>query len=64
MFRLYDKFLRFRMPGGLPRDQRFDLAVLRFVVAMGVAVALTYFSRRYYEEWFLKQKSRFAPKAS
>lgn len=52
------------MPGGLPRDQRFDLAVLRFVVAMGVAVALTYFSRRYYEEWFLKQKSRFAPKAS
>jgi len=56
VFSSYDVFARKFFPGLQPRDYRFDLVVLRFVVAGGVSAGLTYLSRRYFEERFLRMK--------
>jgi len=39
-------------------DGHFGLVVLRFFVAGGIAVALAYLSRRYFEETFLQMKGK------
>jgi peptidoglycan/LPS O-acetylase OafA/YrhL len=56
VFSLYDAFVRRLWPSLQPRDYRFDLVFLRFVVAGGLAVAFSYLSRRYFEERFLRLK--------
>jgi peptidoglycan/LPS O-acetylase OafA/YrhL len=56
VFSFYDAFARKVFPTLQPQNYRFDLVVLRFVVAGGVSVGLTYLSRRYFEERFLRMK--------
>jgi len=59
-FRLYDKFCtRFEI-ALLPQNHRFDLVLLRFAVAGGGAVLLSYLSRLYFENRFLRLKDRMA----
>lgn len=60
VFRLYDKACRRFSPSLQPSDGHLGLVVLRFVVAGGIAVAVAYLSREYFEERFLKMKDRVA----
>jgi len=60
IFRLYDRLCRQLWPALKPTPDRFSLIVLRFFLAAGAAVCLSYLSRKYYEERFLKLKDRFA----
>jgi peptidoglycan/LPS O-acetylase OafA/YrhL len=61
IFRLYDTATAKTWPALQPSPGHFNLIVLRFVVVSFIAVGLSYLSRRYYEEWFLRLKDRFAP---
>jgi peptidoglycan/LPS O-acetylase OafA/YrhL len=61
VFRLYDKFTQMFWPRLQPSVLHFDLVVLRFVVGGAIAIAISHLSRKYYEEWFLRLKDRFAP---
>jgi peptidoglycan/LPS O-acetylase OafA/YrhL len=61
IFRLYDRVTGKWWPSLQPSADHFSLIVLRFVVVSAVAVALSYLSRKYYEEWFLQLKDRAAP---
>ena len=56
VFSLYDAVARRLFPSLQPQDYRFDLVVLRFVLGGGVSVGLTYLSRKYFEERFLRLK--------
>ena len=60
VFRIYDKITRIFWPLLQPSEGHLGLIVLRFVVVGGTAVGLSYISRRYYEEWFLRRKDRLA----
>ena len=60
-FRLYDKFVKAFWPELQPTLAQFHLIVVRFVIVSTVAVGVSYLSRRYYEEWFLRLKDRLAP---
>jgi peptidoglycan/LPS O-acetylase OafA/YrhL len=60
-FRMYDRIcLRYR-PGLLPADGHFELVLLKFAVAGGLAIAAAYLSRRYFEERFLQLKDHLVP---
>jgi peptidoglycan/LPS O-acetylase OafA/YrhL len=61
VFRLYDEVMGRWLPSLQPSADYFSLVVLRFVVVSAVAVALSYLSRKYYEEWFLQLKDRATP---
>jgi peptidoglycan/LPS O-acetylase OafA/YrhL len=56
VFSVYDAVARYFWPTLLPRDDRFDLVLLRFVLAGGLAVGVSFLSRRFFEEWFLSMK--------
>lgn len=55
----YDKLCRRFWPSLQPTSDHFGLVVLRFAVGAGVAIAVSYFSRTYFEERFLRLKDRF-----
>jgi peptidoglycan/LPS O-acetylase OafA/YrhL len=57
-FRIYTQVCRRYWPMLIPTAGRFDLVVLKFVVAGGGAIASAYVSRRYFEERFLRLKNR------
>ena len=61
IFRVYDRVTRMSWPRLQPSAEHFNLIVLRFAVVSAAAVGLSYVSRRYYEEWFLRLKDRVAP---
>jgi len=61
IFRVYDRVTRMSWPRLQPSAEHFSLIVLRFAVVSAAAVGLSYVSRRYYEEWFLRLKDRVAP---
>ena len=61
IFRVYDRVTRISWPWLQPSAEHFSLIVLRFAVVSAAAVGLSYVSRRYYEEWFLRLKDRVAP---
>lgn len=58
IFQLYEKGVRVFWPSLLPSVGHFDLLVLRFVLVSAAAIAVSYLSRRYFEEWFLRLKDR------
>lgn len=64
MFRLCDGLYKHYFPALVTRDWRFELVVLRFVVALGAVTLVAYLPRRYYEERFLRLKERLAPEES
>jgi peptidoglycan/LPS O-acetylase OafA/YrhL len=60
-FRMYDRIcLRYR-PGLLPSDGHFELVLLKFAVAGGLAIGAAYLSRKYFEERFLQLKDHLVP---
>lgn len=58
VFRIYDKVCSRVWPALEPKDWHFGLVILRFVIGGAAATGLAYISRRYYEDWFLRQKDR------
>jgi len=60
VFRIYDKLSRIFWPSLQPTPRHFDLIVLRFFLAGGAAIVVSYLSRKYFEERFLRLKDRFA----
>jgi peptidoglycan/LPS O-acetylase OafA/YrhL len=63
IFRLYDHLCRNVFPNLQPTDGHFNLVVLRFVITASVAIGISYLSRKYFEERFLKLKDYFAAPA-
>jgi peptidoglycan/LPS O-acetylase OafA/YrhL len=63
IFRLYDQVCRNYFPSALPTDGHFSLVVSRFIAAACIAVTLSYLSRKFFEERFLKLKDYFAAPA-
>lgn len=61
LFRLYGRIAYMFWPWLQPPVGHFDLIVLRFVVVGAASIGLSYLSRKYYEEWFLRLKERAAP---
>src|SRR6266852_333793 len=61
IFRIYDKVTGRFWPWLQPSVGHFGLIVLRFGVVSATAIGLSYLSREYYEEWFLRRKERIAP---
>ena len=55
-FSLYDALTRRFWPSLQPQDNRFDLVILRFVLAGALAVTISYLSRRFFEDKFLRMK--------
>lgn len=64
IFHLYDLWIASLWPSLVPRDYRFDLVALRFVIAGAVAVGFSVLSRQYFEARLLALKgpieARFA----
>ncbi len=62
LFRLYDQYLHALSPSLSPSRSydRFELVVLRFAVVSVIAIVVSYLSRKYYEEWFLRLKESAA----
>jgi len=60
VFRMYDKLVWNFWPSLQPTSGHFSLIVLRFVLVGGAAVGVSYLSRKYFEERFLRLKDRFA----
>lgn len=58
MFRIYDRIAGLWFPILQPSAAHFSLILLRFAVVSAVAIGFSYFSRKYYEEWFLQLKGR------
>jgi peptidoglycan/LPS O-acetylase OafA/YrhL len=56
----YDKLCRKIWPSLQPTSGHFGLVVVRFIVGGAIAVGVSYLSRRYFEERFLRLKDRFA----
>jgi peptidoglycan/LPS O-acetylase OafA/YrhL len=63
MFRFCDWLSKHYFSAQVARDWRFDRVALRFV-ALGTATLVSYLSRRYYEDRFLRLKQRLAPEES
>ena len=61
IFRIYDKVTGRFWPRLQPSVGHFGLIVLRFAVVSATAIGLSYLSREYYEEWFLRRKDRISP---
>lgn len=62
LFSIYDVLAKRFWPKLLPTEERFELVLLRFVLAGGLAVGVSFLSRRYFEEWFLNKKKPFEAK--
>lgn len=62
-FRIYDLTCRRFFPTLVPSSGHFGLVVLRFALGGGSAIAVAYFSRRYFEEKFLCLKDTLVPKS-
>jgi peptidoglycan/LPS O-acetylase OafA/YrhL len=60
-FRMYDRICRHYFTGFMPSNGHFELVLLRFAVAGGVAIGAAYVSRRFYEERFLRLKDSLVP---
>ena len=58
IFGFYDTICARLLPALLPTSGRFGVVVLRFAVAGGLAVGVSYLSRKYFEEKFLRLKHR------
>ena len=58
IFRLYDKGTRTLWPALVPSAEHFGLIILRFAIVAMAAIAVSYLSRKYFEEWFLRLKDR------
>jgi peptidoglycan/LPS O-acetylase OafA/YrhL len=56
VFSVYDVLAKWFWPSLAPRAERFDLVLLRFVLAVAVAVGISFLSRRFFEDWFLSKK--------
>lgn len=63
-FHIYDAAARRFFPNLIPAHDRFDLVVLKFVIAGGTAVGAAYISRRYFEERFLRLKDNLGVRRS
>jgi len=63
-FRIYDRICVRYWPGLIPSSVHFELVLLKFVVAGGLAIGVAYLSRRYFEEKFLQLKDRLVPHAA
>jgi peptidoglycan/LPS O-acetylase OafA/YrhL len=63
-FRMYDRVFRHYWPGLMPSNGHFELVLLRFAVGGGAAIGVAYFSRRFYEERFLRLKDALVPESS
>lgn len=59
-FRFYDRLCQYFWPSLQPTASHFGLMVLRLSLAGGVAIGISYLSRKYFEERFLLLKERFA----
>jgi len=59
VFTWYDDMMKMFWPVAYPASGRFGLIILRFACVAGVATAVSYLSRRRYEEPFLRLKERF-----
>jgi len=59
VFTWYDDVVKISWPSAYPAGGRFGLIILRFLCVAGVATALSYLSRRFFEEPFLHLKDRF-----
>lgn len=64
IFRVYDRVIGAFWPQLQPSLEHFALILLRFAIVGGLSIGLSYISRRYYEEWFLQLKQRFAPQSN
>jgi peptidoglycan/LPS O-acetylase OafA/YrhL len=52
-------------PGRLEQlPSHFGIMFLRFLASMAIAVGVSFLSRKYFEEWFLKLKDRWTPPIS
>ncbi len=60
VFYWYDDLVRSHWTNLQPTDGKSYLALIRFVVAGGIATDLAFLSRRFFEEKFLRLKDRFA----
>jgi peptidoglycan/LPS O-acetylase OafA/YrhL len=60
IFRIYDKVALAFRPQLEPSSWHFDLVVARFIISGSAAILLSYASRKYYEEQFLRLKDRVA----
>ena len=58
-FDLYDRWVGSLWPGLLRAEGRMGLMALRLLMSAGLAIALAWLSRRYFEEPFLRLKDRF-----
>ena len=63
-FRMYDRICRHYLPQFTPSAGRFELVLLRFVLAGGAAIGAAYLSRRFFEERFLRLKDALVPRTS
>jgi peptidoglycan/LPS O-acetylase OafA/YrhL len=61
IFSLYDTICAKVWPSLLPTSGHFGIVVLRFALAGGSAVCVSYLSRKYFEEKFLRLKDRAEP---
>jgi peptidoglycan/LPS O-acetylase OafA/YrhL len=60
-FRIYDIICGRYWPALIPSEDHFELVLLRFALAGGLAITAAYLSRKYVEEKFLKLKGRLVP---
>jgi peptidoglycan/LPS O-acetylase OafA/YrhL len=63
-FRIYDRICRHYLPQFTPSNGHFALVLLRFALAGGGAIGAAYFSRRFFEERFLRLKDSLVPNTS
>jgi peptidoglycan/LPS O-acetylase OafA/YrhL len=61
VFDLYDRVIRRIFPRFEDSSGHFRIMTVRFAICLGLATALAFLSRRYFEEPFLALKKRFAP---
>jgi len=61
VFDLYDRVIRRIFPRFENSSGHFGIMAARFAICLGLATALAFLSRRYFEEPFLALKKRFAP---
>jgi peptidoglycan/LPS O-acetylase OafA/YrhL len=61
VFERYDRLVRHFWPQVWPWTGGFPIGTLRFLICAGLATGLALLSRRYFEEPFLRMKTRFGP---
>lgn len=64
VFDRYDHLLRYFWPQHSPSTGGFALETVRFLICGAVATGLAFLSRRHFEEFFLRMKTRFSTHAS